>query len=353
MKPRLAQLAEGARIQALLRRNAFVEPGVTDEQQLLLFEQLYCQNPAGKQYMVVADESGELVAFHATIPLQFRALGQELVGGLGSNLVVDEPYRKGLVFLQLQKFFFGQYQAHGLDLVYGLVTRPDVLKVHLKTGFKQVGVTPVYARPYKLEKLTARVASGGFAAALSPLLRGGNRLLRMGSSAPEGVLVEEASRFPAEVDELCDRLLARFPVCPLRTKKILDWRFTTLPHRGYRILTAYSDGKLSGYAVVRAMAMREFTTLAVVDLLADLDDTRAAKALLTRVHQLALELDVDLVSTIHTEESPLRPLFRSAGFLKTPESFTLVVNQPKGAAPALGPEQYRDWHVTWFDHDVV
>jgi N-acetylglutamate synthase-like GNAT family acetyltransferase len=356
MSARLARIEERAKIRELLRKNDFVEPGVTDDQLEQLFLQFYAsaRNPCAREYMVVGEEAGDLIAFHAAIPFRFRAFGKDCVGGLGSNLVVDRVYRHGLAFLQLQKFFFGGYAARGIDFIYGLVTRKEVLQVHLRTGYKAVGETPVYARPYRLEKLAARVTgSERVASAVSPLLRGGNSFLRMGPSAPSDIQVEKAARFPAEIDDFASRNLARFEVHPLRTAEILNWRFTTLEHRNYEIFIARKQGKICGYVVLRLMSMREFKTLAIVDVLFDWETPDAAKALLATVHGRALALQVDLVSVIHTEASPLRSFFRRAGFLRTPESFTLVVNNPRGGAAPLGPEHYGSWHVTWFDHDVV
>jgi len=354
MKARLAKIEECGRVIALLRKNDFVEPGVTDAQLEQLFRSFYVNNPTGREYMVVGEHDAEIAAFHAAIPFAFRALASQRVGGLGSNLVVDRPLRHGLVFLQLQKFFFSNYQERGLDFVYGLVTRQEVLQVHLKTGFKAVGEIPVYARPYRLEKLAARLStSERVRSALLPIVRSGNGLLRLGFSAPSDISVDAVSRFPSDIDDFVGRNLARFEVCALRNEAILNWRFATLGFRNYEILIARKGGSICGYAVLRLMDMREFKTLAVVDFLSDWETRGASRALLARVHERALAQHVDLVSVIHSTSSPLRSVFRKAGFLRTPESFTLVVNQPRASAAPLGPEHYDSWHVTWFDHDVV
>jgi len=354
MIPRIATIEERNKIAELLRKNDFVEPGVSDEQMGQLALHFYARNPCGLDYMVVGEEKGDLIAFHAAIPFRFQAFGKACVGGLGSNLIVDRPFRHALSFLQLQKFFFARYAARGIDFIYGLVTRKEVLQVHLRTGFKAIGETPVYARPYRLEKLASRVTKSDRVASLvSPLLKGGESVLRMGPSSPSDIQVEKVPLFPADVDAFAERNLARFEISPVRNQAILNWRFTTLDYRKYEIHLARKEGKICGYVVLRLMSMREFKTLAMVDFLYDWDNERAAKALLAAVHQRALALQVDLVSVIHTEDSPLRGVLRGAGFLKTPESFTLVINQPPKNPTPIGPEHYKSWHATWFDHDVV
>ena len=101
------------------------------------------------------------------------------------------------------------------------------------------------------------------------------------------------------------------------------------------------------------MPMREFDTLAIVDLLFDHARPGIGHALIRHAHRLALAEGVDIAVMMLSEHSPFLRTMRLWGFLESPEQFTLVLHEPKNPPSALLGRPPQDWHVTWFDHDFV
>jgi hypothetical protein len=93
--------------------------------------------------------------------------------------------------------------------------------------------------------------------------------------------------------------------------------------------------------------MKEFDTLAIVDILFDVGRRAVGHALLSRVHQLALAEKVDLAVTMLSEHSPFLRVLRYGSFIKSPKEFTLIVHEPKSGRHRLATRPLSDWHVTW------
>jgi hypothetical protein len=267
--------------------------------------------------------------------------------------MVAESQRRTLLYPKLVKAFFETYPAHGCEFCYAEVTRPRVLAANLALGFRKIGRLPVYARPYRFDKL-ARMRLGRLAAALRPVSWMAQCAARLGVPlAGRRCMVAEASRFPQDFESFLQAVRGQFKLAALRTVAILNWRFAANTDRGYRIFLAHQGDRPVGYIVLRRMPMREFETLAVVDLLFDIDCPGVGHALLRRAHRLALSEGVDIAVAMLNEFSPFRRILRLWGFLESPEQFTLVLHERKDAPHRLTTRPAQDWHITWFDHDFV
>ena len=337
----------------LFQRNEFLEEGIVEGNFMHYMDTLFYKNPLNIHYQVVGENPEGLIAHHGLVPFGFKVRGKNLVAGLGSNLVIDRPHRSLMSFLQLQRKFFGEYGKHSIDFAYGLVTRKEVLNLHLRTGFKKVGDVFVYARPYLVNKIIDRLVS-------SPLLRA---VLKGAGKGVEGIAlfpwgtksavpVRKVESFDNSWDFSLSSLSDAFRITAARSAQTLNWRFGELKYRDYEIYVAGGEAECAGYIVLRPMPMQGFSALAIVDILVPLERPDIAKALLGKVHERARELGVDLTAVMLAPHSPVLPLLKSCGFLKTPESFTLVVHESEKKEHRLA-ENFSEWHVTWLDHDFV
>lgn len=355
MQLRIATLDDSIRIWEFCKSHDFTEEGISGNDFTEFVKLMYFENPISKHYQIVVENQNEIVGHEAVIPFSYNFYKKEISLGLGSNLLVHEKFRAMLAFLQMQTYFFKNYRKYGIDFTYGLVTRKEVLSIHLKTGYKKIVDVPVYARPYKVKKILNHSLQNKFLKQLfipfSPI---GDYLLSFfpGFSNSK-IQVKEEAIFKPEWDEIIKKHNDKFPITAVRNAKVLNWRFRSLAYRKYFILVAYIDNQYCGYAVVRQMNMQEFSSLAVVDLLCDFKEEQIFKALVKEIHRLALRLNVDLVSTILSPHSKFLSFFKKLGFLKTPEYFTLVADQPKESNITFSPEMQKDWHINWFDHDYV
>ncbi|GBF48848.1 hypothetical protein LPTSP4_03480 [Leptospira ryugenii] len=351
---RLAALADTKNLWDFFLNHQFTEEGIDFEDFELFVQKMYFENPLRKHYQIVAEENGKPVAHEAIIPLLYKFKEKTLVLGLGSNTLIHEEKRDMFLFFQMQNYFFSNYSKSGIDFTYGLVTRPDVLKVHLRTGYKKVGAVHVYARPIKLQKIISKVLNHNVIANIfnifSPF---GNLILRFIFNGRKKYQVLDVDSFAPSWDQDLSAMLSQFEIIAIRNSEILNWRFKSLPYRKYKISVVLQEGKLLGYIVYRKMKMQELESVAIVDFMALHNINGVIPSLLKRVQEFAFESNVDLIATIANETNPYLKDLKSCLFLKTPESFTLVADQRKDLDIKIKEDLFPFWYINWFDHDFV
>jgi hypothetical protein len=340
----------------LCRRNGFLYDGVGEEAFHRLFRWLYLDCPAATGYELAATAAdGQVVAHYGLTPLRFSGRGDPLVAALASNLVIDEAHRNGMLFFQLQGRVLREYASAGIDFVYGLVTRPLVLEAHLRTGYRRIGTVPVLARPYRLRSVAEAALAGSRLRHTTPLLALAQPLARLSwRSRPRDLEVVSIREFDAATSRALEGALgSRAERWAARDTETLNWRFFGAHGRDYRVFLVRDARAVLGYVALRTMPMKGLTALAVVDVVCQAGRGDALNALMHEVHRQALGGDVDLACVALGSGSDYAAAFRRSGFLRTGDSFTLIANTPRGRPPAVTPESFERWHVSWYDHDVV
>jgi hypothetical protein len=323
-----------------------------------MWKWLHQENPTpGGQVIVGADESsGEIVGHYSMLPFRFRRHGQPFAtGGFACRLLVAESHRNQFLFPKLELKLLGDYPKRGIDFAYGLLNRPLVLKAHLFFKFKAVCVLPVMARPMKLGKALDRAVKNPTLRKLArPFEPIGDALLpHLRWPDDDSIEIRAVDRFHAGLDEKLAPLIEKLPLAAERTSQMLNWRFATFADRGYRIALATTGDRLRGYVVTRAMPMKELTALAVVDILFDPADTAAGNALVNTALDQVRHANADVCAAIVNPHGPYLALLKRHGFIRTPESFTVIVHDPNDQPLNLTAIPPADWHFTWFDHDFV
>lgn len=317
---------------------------------------LYVDSPPNIRLQFVAEHDERVVAHYGAAPILYKLFGETCVAGFASNLVIDREHRAGMLFMSLQSHLQRESSRRGFCFVYGLITRPNVLEPHLRMGWKRIGKVPVYAKPFNFVAVSTPFIANRWLRGLAHApLRCAEVVWRLRwLPRPSNVLVTEAASFEADSEPFLATFTAGREITAVRSCEILNWRFASYPERGYRIFIAREDGRVVGYVVTRCMTLKHLRALVLVDIAFDPARPEVGTALLRCCDQEAMRLRIDVVATISNPSSPFIRHLRKFGFLKTPESFTLVVHGPKDSkAPGLTEAQFSDWHVTWFDHDYV
>lgn len=346
--------AQAEDIPAIAALFSEVEPedAITPELYRAWWSWLHLQNPCNVKLALGSFSPDGACLGHLTmIPFAFSIDGEETLAGFSCQLMVAESQRKTLLYPSLISALFREYRAKGVAFLYSTVVRPRVLQANIAVGFKPGTQIAVFARPYRTAPILRRYLKGATPAAL-PATFVGDQFLKIGRGAGSGVKVEKIDSFPEGVDRLWSRVGPGLKLAAVRRARILNWRFFGDSGRTYDAYLATRGEDVVGYIAIRTMPMREFSTLAIVDILCDPADIAAADALLAAVHEEAKRRRVDLVSAALTPSSPFRPLLARWGFMRTPEFFTLITHEPKGA-PRISGHPAEDWHLTWFDHDFV
>jgi hypothetical protein len=110
---------------------------------------------------------------------------------------------------------------------------------------------------------------------------------------------------------------------------------------------------MTGYVVARVMPMKQFTCLAIVDLIALEDDPHTIASLVNQCSLVAKEEQVDFISTAFPAHYSFKKLMIKKGFIPTKEKFTLVTRTPKDSELTLKKDIFKQWFISWFDHDFV
>lgn len=314
---------------------------------------LHFENPTSMSYALVAQDARQRIVGHlGLMPLHFVVHGDPAIAGAACQLVVAPDFRHTPLFRSIELRLLQDYQRRNIAFVLALVNRARVLPLHVAFGFQELGQLRVYARALRAERVAGQLTPLARAALTGRALKALNPLLRRSwHRRPAAIRVAPLTAFDASVR----RLMAPFRdgLASERDERILRWRFVDAPGRGYRIFGAFEGSGLVGYVVVRAMTMRALRGLAIVDIMFDPHRQDIGLALVGHAHDVAIQEDVDLAAALFNPMDPrLRP-FRRAGYVRTPEVFSLLVHQPTRGPQELELASFREWHVGWFEHDNV
>ncbi len=316
---------------------------------------LHASPPKGQRLEFVCEEDGKLIAHYGAVPFQYKVNDEYLIAGFAANIVIDKEARKKALFFPLQKHFANLYPTLGYGFTYGVMTRAGVLKPHLAVGWKEVGDLNVYVKP---------VSAGGIFCKLFPHL-GFSKTIKFLASpfqylfdsvtafGGKSVQIEHIQRFDQTHEDFLRRWTSTQVITAVRSTIILNWRFAEFIERNYKIFIARKDGVFTGYVVTRVMPMKQFSCLAIVDLIAMDDDLSTIAGLLKHCDQIAKTEGVDFISTAFTQHYAYKKLMMRKGFIKTKEKFTLVIRTPKDSNLSLRANIFSQWFINWFDHDFV
>ena len=162
-------------IYKLCVNNDFFDEEVSYDYFSTTYKFLYFDTPIelnNIHHELVAVHNEKVVSHTAMVLFQFKVKNKIVKAGFGSNLIIDKTQRKGPLFFILQSKYLNSYNKKGIYFTYGLVTRAQVISLHLRTGYRKAGLVPVYARPYNSISLSKYyIASTFIKTLLSPFLK--------------------------------------------------------------------------------------------------------------------------------------------------------------------------------------
>lgn len=345
-------------IYKLSYRNDYINEDITNSEYQKMYESLFFDNPPNKKYLLVAEDNNGIYASTGMVPFQFKFKEKNLIAGLGAKLIVDEPYRKGLTFFALKTKYLREYnKKQNIDFTYGIITRPGVLEAHIKLGYQEIGKLPVWARPYKSTSIIRKFfKSNLIGRIISPPLAILDLFLTtnfLPFPKIKDYSIEEISSFDKRFAKLFNDFNSQFSIVAKRSVENMNWRYNDLTFRRYVKFAVIKDNIPLGLIVLRKMPMKQFSTIALVDIITYKNDTEVIKILFNQLHKYALSKKVDLVSTAIKEESSYTIFLKRFGFFKSPEKFTIAIHTPKRSDLKIEASDYKDWHISWFDHDFV
>lgn len=318
------------------------EVGFRMEGSLDRFRWLYQENPDGPAtaWVVVDDETGQIVGSTAVFPRRIRIAGDErptLAWNCG-DFAILQKYRTMGAAVKLRRAARDAVDAGQIAFLYA---HPNdrMLAVHLRAGHSVMGRMVRHARPLRLTTgidLADRLSVP---------------LLRMWSKSPWrrrslDVEVVPADLLPDDIDAVDEAMAGRIGTAVVRDRRYLEWRFGRNPIYRSQVLVARARGRPVGFLV---FAMKDNVCL-VKDWLAT---TAVARDELFRALTDELQKHAAVsVSIVALETHPDLPALRRLGFVRRAETSS-VVTYAAASNPArdalIDPGR---WYMTVGDRDI-
>jgi GNAT superfamily N-acetyltransferase len=310
----------------------------------------------------LAWDQERLAGQYAAGPVRLFVDGKEYSSALSYDTMTDPEYQGQGIFTSLAEQLFADLSAKGYHSIFGFPNGNSIHGFVKKLGWRGIGAPPVFVRPVSpfhllTEKLKIPVKLAGWIskAFLLPVVAVERIFFK---KAKRQIAVREEKRFDDWADVLWETCSQQHRVWVARTKAYLNWRYVAKPFNSYRIYSAWSAGKIAGYAVTCREKKFVGVSTFVMDLLVDAACPDAADALLSQVTADAAVKGALLVCALVTPSSFCRKGYVKHGFFKLPEKlFPQELHFAGRLLPdSVGNEFFYDlqsWGISWGDDDVV
>jgi len=243
------------------------------------FEWLYERNPHrrdGAPMLWICMRDGMVVGQQGRLPVVLHARGTELHASWGIDLMVHPDWRlKGV-----GPALFAEFERSS-DILLGLGVSDAAHRTCVRSGWTDLGMLPIYARPLDLDACAAALGGRGRLARLMPgAIVAGSARARAAIGRFRGYSIEPIAAFDRRADDLWIRAAPDNRVLAKRDFVSLRWRFDQIPDRGrYERYYVLRRGEVVGYAVMRPDLWRGCGVTRVVDYLCEERSTDALLAL--------------------------------------------------------------------------
>lgn len=319
------------------------------------------ESPAGRATVIVGEDthSREIIGFCFFMPVIAKVGNEYGTARMGGNAVVHPDYRRRGIFSSFHKVAGEELATSWFS--YGF-PKPRALVAHQKGGRRKVADLPLLVRPIDMRQLARDRLR-------NPLLRGaaragwwlaGRTLWRQPRPNPQGIVVRHEEGFDASFDRFWDRVADKYEIIIKRDSAFLNWRFSGLDFRAYRLLTARVNGELVGYLVLRCTQIEGVRTGLIMDLLVEpgARGDRAGLLLLAAATQHFSTNGMALSGCLllpHTQEYRIvvRGGYINAPGRFTPQRFMLLSQSFSERTPAEYLTRAERWFISMANHDAV
>ena len=309
----------------------------------------YFDNPVAKAAVYVArNDAGAVVAMQPVSEYSMIARGTRRRVQLLTGAITHRDYRRRGLFREIINRIEKDLGQQGDFFMYTFPNEMSAKGFRGFAGWHQRELLTLYVRPLSLWNLRKHDVELPAMTASS---------CSMSNDQRADLTLKEIDSFDMETDELLRRALGPDAMYIHRSRKYLNWRYTSNPTAEYIIHTAEKDGKLDGYVVFRPKLLFGVRAGLIADLVAS--DRRVAFCLLRRAIRSARARQLSLLVLLCGSHNPNLSSLYANGFLRVPRhllprQFYLFVNarHETGSHP-LEAIAASPWLVTWGDIDVI
>jgi hypothetical protein len=279
-------------------------------------------NPAGKTLSLVAFQKndGRLIGHMAGVSVDLRVGRFSRKAFFVIDSVVD-PLQQGRgIHASLSIAMSKRSGELEAGFPVGL-PNPQAYRPVSKMGITHLLTIPVFFKVLDWRRVVRAKLHSSFLAQIAGALARPFQQSKAPEKSTEFTL-QEVKRFESSLDELSERIIPRFGVCPKRESSLLNWRYFQRPGSSYSVFSISSGGQWQGYIVTRLLEKWGLRLGTLVDLFFDPDCAPAGQLLLHHAEKHLRATGADVLWGLFASPQAYQKLFRKAGFFKAP--------QPKG-----------------------
>jgi GNAT superfamily N-acetyltransferase len=324
----------------------------------------YIENGINLKLIMLAESAaGDIIGQYALCPIRMKVDGKEIIGSFSLDTMVHPDWGGRGIFVDLANAVYDAAVGSGIPLTYGF---PNVNSHHgfiNKLGWMDLcKALPILVKPISIRSLIrSRFENERSARFVDLLARAGYWLYTSGSirePSAGNYCVRRVEYFGREAGLLWERSSGIARVSVIRDAAYLNWRFARNPTEEYCILYAEQGGELSGYAVLKLSDDFGIRVGYVVDLLALPEDEKIVYALMEDALGYFVENDMDIAGCLMMRNLPYEKQLRKLGFLRVPtrlfpQEIYLGVRNNTGEFTNGLLGDWRNWNISWADHDRV
>lgn len=232
------------------------------------FRWQYEANPSGKVILWIArhDDTGAVMGQHVLLPMRASVDGRDVKSVLSFNALVAPQYHKQGIWSGLGDACNDAARDAGVAFSYGIPNPNSRIPMTRRLGYHDLGNIDLMAFILRAGPVAGARFRGIARGAAGMVLGAARPFLFRRRAATGGFDVRERDGFDGEFDRLYAAFRRRYRVMIRRDAAHLNWRYTGVPGRRYRIFAAYQAGELTGYAVFRATTFRDVPSGILLDL---------------------------------------------------------------------------------------
>ena len=350
-----AKIEDYKNIAYLAEKNNLLLEDLDCDKFIKLMKWLYSNTPAGDGIQLIAldNNTDQIISHYGGTPFKVKNEGGILTMCVASNLVVQAGIRVPIFFL-IQKKFISEYRKRSYSFAFASVTRSGIVETHAPLGWEVIGCNYVWVKPINfgsiLNKMVGFNISKIVACITTPLQF---IYIKFFNKQADKLKVEEVTHFGPDFEQFLNTWSDEQKVCTVPDCEVLNWRYFLAPNRNYKIFVLKKDEQIRGYVSTRKMIMKNYETIAILELVTLKDDFTAANALLSACTSYSKKENVDLIATSLKVNSLQINLYKRNGFIKTSQNFKILSHQSNRSDKSYCKNLFKDWNVTWFEHDYV
>jgi hypothetical protein len=325
----------------------------------------YLENPLHRSYVSVCVDKGRIVSCQHESIVKIKIKDEQVRGISGQDLAVHPDYRGMRLSSGVISHANNLVKSDGITYCYFLTRNPVIMK-RCETSENPESRRPSF--PFQLVNLTW---IEDLEKHLSNIPMKNPSLVKIGASAlkrwniarknvfsSDDVQVEEINKFDQEVDKFLKAVYGDYNYMIIRDTEYINWKYSTKGVGDYRKFIVKENGKLVGYAVLRANRYnKKYPVGYIVELMTRKHRPELTSPLVEKALNYFSATGVNIVNFLTVKNHPYIDVLKGFGFIDSRVKINMYIPM-KERHPAvevllrsgIGPETV---HVAWGDFDVL